>query len=185
MIVPNQLQKHRIIIDEGQIARRIHELVDRIARDFEERDFVVIGVLKGSFIFLADLVRQFYHHRLQPQVDFMILSSYGAGTAPSTMVKVERDVFVDITGKNVLVVDDILDTGRTMQYIKERLKWLEPSMVKTCVLLDKPSRRKVDIQADYVGFKVEDLFVIGYGLDYYGYFREMPYIAVMEEEDKD
>lgn len=183
MIFPVHLHKHKAIIDEDMIARRIHEIVDVIAQDFDDKDFVVIGILKGSFIFLADLVRQFYHHRLQPQVDFMILSSYGAGTAPTTMVKVERDVFVDITGKNVLVVDDILDTGRTMQYIKERLKWLEPAMVKTCVLLDKPSRRKVDIQADYVGFLVEDLFVIGYGLDYDGYFRELPYIAVMEKEE--
>ena len=171
----------KIIIDEKEISKRIEELVSRIAEDYEDKDLVVIGILKGSFIFLADLVRSMFKYELHPQVDFMILSSYGSSTIPSTMIKIERDVSVDLEGKTVLVVDDILDTGRTMQYVKERLRWLEPEMVKTCVLLDKPSRRKVDIHADYVGFEVGDRFVVGYGLDYDGYYRDRPYIAVLEE----
>ncbi|MBC8278366.1 MAG: hypoxanthine phosphoribosyltransferase [FCB group bacterium] len=171
----------KIIFDEKVIHERIDKIVEKIAVDYENKDLVIIGILKGSFIFLADLVRSMFRYKLNPQVDFMILSSYGSSTIPSTMIKIERDVSVDLEGKTVLVVDDILDTGRTMQYVMERLRWLEPAMVKTCVLLDKPTRRKVDIHADYVGFEVGDRFVVGYGLDYDGYYRDRPYIAVLEE----
>ena len=172
----------KVIISEETIKKRIAKMVLNIARDFKGEDLVVIGILKGSFIFLADLIRLMYIHELQPQIDFMILSSYGSSTSPSTMVKIERDLSVDIEGKSALVVDDILDTGRTMLYVKERLKWLEPKMVKTCVLLNKPARRKVKVEADYIGFEVEDKFVVGYGLDYNGFYREIPYIAVIEDE---
>lgn len=171
----------RIIIDENQIRDRTEEMVNRIAADFEGMEMVVIGILKGSFIFLADLTRLMYRFNLNPQIDFTILSSYGSASSPSNLLKIERDVSIDLKGKAVLVVDDILDTGRTMQYLKERLRWLEPAVVKTCVFLDKPTRRKVDIEADYVGFTVEDKFVVGYGLDYDGFYRERPYIAVLEE----
>lgn len=173
--------RERIIIEEPQIGIRVMQIAEQIAADFHGKDLVILGILKGSFIFLADLARLMYQHRLQPQIDFMILSSYGNSTAPSTQIKIERDVSVDIEGKSVLVVDDILDTGRTMLYIKERLKWLEPELVKTCVFLDKPARRKVQVEADYVGFTVSDEFVVGYGLDFRGYYRERPYIAVLEE----
>ena len=172
----------KVIIDEDEIKRRVAELVISIADDCPGGDLVVIGILKGSFIFLADMLRLMYLHNLKPQVDFMILSSYGSSTTPSTMIKIERDLSVNIEGKFALVVDDILDTGRTMLYVKERLKWLEPKMIKTCVLLDKPTRRKVEIKADYVGFEVEDRFVVGYGLDFNGYYRERPYVAVLEEQ---
>lgn len=185
MTYPFTNQRHRIIIDQEQISSRINELVKIIANDFDDKDFVIIGILKGSFIFLADLVRLIYGHNLNPQIDFVILSSYGASTSSSGKVKIERDVSIDITGKNVLIVDDILDSGRTMKYISERLRWLEPAMTKTCVLLDKPSRRVTDIEPDYVGFKVKDEFVIGYGLDFDGYFRELPYIAVLDENSLD
>ncbi|NQS98733.1 MAG: hypoxanthine phosphoribosyltransferase [candidate division Zixibacteria bacterium] len=172
----------KVIIDEDEIKRRVAELVISIADDCPGGDLVVIGILKGSFIFLADMLRLMYLHNLRPQVDFMILSSYGSSTIPSTMIKIERDLSVNIEGKFALVVDDILDTGRTMLYVKERLKWLEPKMIKTCVLLDKPARRKVEMKADYVGFEVEDRFVVGYGLDFNGYYRERPYVAVLEEQ---
>ena len=174
----------KVIIDEDKIKRRVAELVFSIADDCRGEELVVIGILKGSFIFLADMIRMMYVHDLKPQVDFMILSSYGSSTTPSTMIKIERDLSVNIEGKAALVVDDILDTGRTMLYVKERLKWLEPKMIKTCVLLDKPSRRKVEISADYTGFEVEDRFVVGYGLDFNGFYRERPYIAVLEEQHK-
>jgi hypoxanthine phosphoribosyltransferase len=173
--------RERVIIEEPEIGIRVLQLAERISSDFHGKEMVVIGILKGSFIFLADLVRLMYQHKLHPQVDFMILSSYGNSTSPSTQIKIERDVSVDVEGKSVLVVDDILDTGRTMLYLTERLKWLEPAMVRTCVFLDKPARRKVKIEADYVGFTVSDQFVVGYGLDFQGFYRERPYIAVLEE----
>jgi hypoxanthine phosphoribosyltransferase len=177
--MPDLIEK--VIIDENQIRLRVVELVKAISRDVAEEELVIVGILKGSFIFLADLIRQMYVHNLRPQVDFMILASYGNSTEPSTMLKIERDISVPVEGKYVLIVDDILDTGRTLLYVKERLKWLEPKIVKACVMLDKPARRRVKVEADYIGFKVEDKFVVGYGLDYQGYCREKPYVAVLEE----
>jgi hypoxanthine phosphoribosyltransferase len=171
----------KIIIDEKQIGLRITELVEAISQDIAQEELVVVGILKGSFIFLADLIRKMYVHNVRPQVDFMILASYGNSVEPSTMLKIERDISVPVEGKFVLVVDDILDTGRTLLYVKERLKWLEPKIIKTCVMLDKPARRRVQVEADYVGFQVEDKFVVGYGLDYQGYCREKPYISILEE----
>jgi len=172
----------RIILDEKTIQNRVKELVEEIARDFRGKDIVVVGILKGSYIFLADLSRLMYKFKLNPQVDFTILSSYGSSTEPITKVKIDRDISIDVEGKAVLVVDDILDTGRTMQYVKERMHWLEPEFTKTCVFLDKPARRQVKIEADYVGFTVEDNFYVGYGLDYNGFYRERPYVAVLESQ---
>lgn len=171
----------KILFDRNVIQSRVEELIEQIAADFAGTELVVIGILKGSFIFLADLTREMRRFDLNPQIDFTILSSYGPSTSPTTMVKIERDISVDLRGKAVLVVDDILDTGRTMRYLKERITWLEPDSVKVCVFLDKPSRRVCDIHADYVGFEIDDVFVVGYGLDYNGYHREKPYIAVLEE----
>ncbi|MBL7191834.1 hypoxanthine phosphoribosyltransferase [bacterium] len=173
----------KILFSKEQIENRIRELVSSIAEDFRDREIVIVGILKGSFIFLADLVRLMYEYNIHPQVDFMILSSYGGSTYPSTMVKIERDLSISVEGKAVLVVDDILDTGRTMQYVKERLRWLEPEIVRTCVLLDKPARRIVDITPDYTGFQIEDEFVVGFGLDYNGFHREKPYIAVIQNPE--
>ena len=170
----------KVLISENDIRKRISEIASRISEDFHHREMVVVGILKGSFIFLADLIRLMHRHELHPQIDFMILSSYGDSTVPSTAIKIERDLSISVANKAVLVVDDILDTGRTMSYVIERMRWLEPSIVKTCVLLDKPSRRRVQIEADYVGFSIEDKFVVGYGLDYKGYYREKPHIAVLE-----
>jgi len=170
----------RIIIDEKAIQNRIRELVEEIALDFKGKEIVVVGILKGSYIFLADLSRLMYKFNLNPQVDFTILSSYGSSTAPVTKVKIDRDISINVEGKAVLIVDDILDTGRTMQYVKARMRWLEPEFAKTCVFLDKPSRRQVEIKPDYVGFTVEDNFYVGYGLDYNGFYRERPYVAVLE-----
>ena len=176
----------RVIITEQQIRQRVEEMIVEIARDFRGKDLVVVGILKGSYIFLADLTRLMYRYNLNPQVDFTILSCYGNSTAPSTMIKIDRDVSVAVTGKAVLVVDDIMDTGRTMQYVNARMQWLQPEIIRTCVLLDKPSRREVEVIADYIGFTVEDHFYVGYGLDYQGFYRERPYIAALEglEEEK-
>jgi hypoxanthine phosphoribosyltransferase len=169
----------KIIINEKQIKKRVRELGEQIYADFAGTEMVVIGILKGSFIFLADLTRWLYQYNLNPQIDFTILSSYGASTRPTTMVKIERDVSIDIQGKAVLVVDDILDSGRTMYYLKERLSWMAPEKLKICVFLDKPARHLVEIKPDYVGYTVDANFVVGYGLDYNGYFRERPYIAAL------
>jgi hypoxanthine phosphoribosyltransferase len=173
--------REKIIINESQITKRIEELVHKIAEDFKEEDFIIVGILKGSFIFLADLIRTMYKHNMKPQIDFMSLSSYGSASSPSTMLKIERDISIPLEGKTVLIVDDIMDTGRTLMYVKERIRWLEPKMVKACVLLDKPARRKVEVYADYVGFLVEDRFVVGYGLDFGGFYRERPYVAYLED----
>lgn len=174
--------KEKILFSREDISQRVQELIGQIADDFAGTEMAVIGILKGSFIFLADLTREMHNYDMNPQIDFTILSSYGASTSPTTMVKIERDISIDLRGKAVLVIDDILDTGRTMHYLRERLKWLEPEFVKVCVFLDKPSRRICDVSADYVGFSVDDVFVVGYGLDYDGYHREKPYIAVLEEQ---
>jgi len=148
---------------EEEIKRRVKTLAEEIRRKFPAgEELVVVGLLKGSFVFLADLVRELEGAVL---VDFIAASSY-AGTESTGNVRIKKDLDIDIKGRNVLLVDDILDTGRTFQKVLELLKVRQPKMLKTCVLLDKPSRRVVDISADFVGFKIPDHFVVGYGLDW-------------------
>ena len=152
-----------LLIPEGEIKKRISELVEEIERHFpRDEELVVVGLLKGSFVFVSDLVREFERPVL---IDFMSVSSY-RGTESTGNVEVKKDLDMDIKGKNVLLVDDILDTGRTFKKVLELLKTREPKELKTCVLLDKPSRRVVDINADFVGFEIPDHFVVGYGLDW-------------------
>jgi hypoxanthine phosphoribosyltransferase len=168
---------HPIIFTEEQIQQRVNQLVDEIGRDLWSDNVVMIGILRGSFMFLADLVRDLYAHDLHPRIDFMTMESYGSGTESSGQVQITKDISVDVTGADVLVIDDILDTGRTMTFAKQRLAELGPRSIRTCTLLDKPSRRAVPIEADYVGFTIEDFFIVGYGLDYDSYYRELPYLA--------
>ncbi len=172
--------EEKVIFTEAVIRKRVGELARSIARDFIETDTVMVGILRGSFIFMADLMRCLHHHGLRPRIDFITVASYGDRTYPSQKLEVLRDFSIDVRGSAALVVDDILDTGGTMHYVKARLMSLGASEVKTCVFLNKPSRRKADIEPDYVGFEVEDRFVVGYGLDYKGFHREKPYIAVLE-----
>lgn len=166
-----------VLIGEADIEARVRELVDEIAEHSGGRDLVVIALLKGSFMFLADLVRHFYLHDMRPTIDFMTVSSYGSGIESSGNVDMLKDLTTHIEDRNVLVVDDILDTGRTMQFVCGRLRELKPRELRTCVFCDKPERRAVDLEADYVGFRIPDRFVVGYGLDFDGRYRELPYLC--------
>jgi len=168
-----------LLIPEWEIKQRIKELAEEINRFFPpEEELVVVGLLKGSFIFLSDLVRELNRPLY---VDFIAAGSY-VGTESSGNVEIKKDLEMDIKGKNVLLVDDILDTGRTFKKVLELLKLKEPKKLKTCVLLDKPERRVVDIEADFVGFKIPDRFVVGYGLDWDELGRHLKHIYAMVEE---
>jgi hypoxanthine phosphoribosyltransferase len=166
-----------VMITPRQLERRVDELAREMAAGGPSKNLVVIGILRGSFIFLADLVRWFAQNDMHPRIDFMTLESYGHSTSPEKEPVVTRDCTVDLTGADVVLVDDILDTGRTLQKAVAHLATKGAARIRTCALLDKPSRRVVPFEADFVGFKIEDAFVVGYGLDYDGRHRELPHIA--------
>jgi len=165
----------RVLINEPQLARRIQSLAREIEGDFRGRETVVVALLNGTIMFLADLIR---HLNLPLRLDFMGASSYGAGTKSGKLV-ITRDLRLDVRGRDVLLVDDILDTGKTLSRVLPRLRALKPRRIKTCVLLNKAERRVEKIQADYVGFEIPDLFVIGYGLDYAERYRNLPFVGVL------
>ena len=171
---------NEILFCEETIRRRVDELAGKIAADSVGKNLIILGILNGSFIFLADLVRAFAKHQLHPRIDFITLSSYGAGTESSGTVKLTHDTSIDLCGADVIVVDDILDSGRTLRFAKELFLERGARTVKTCVMLDKKARRAVDMNADYAGFTVDDVFVVGYGLDCNGLYRELPHIAKIE-----
>ncbi len=166
-----------VLFSSRQIGARVRKMVHDMAEGCRGEDLVMIGILRGSFIFLADLVRELYSQDIHPRIDFMTLESYGAGTESSGAVRIAKDVGMDVAGTDVLVVDDILDTGRTLTFARQHLRELGARSVRTCALLDKPARRVVPFEADYIGFTIEDRFVVGYGLDYDGRYRELPHIA--------
>jgi len=166
-----------VMITPRQLERRVDEVAREIAAGGRSENLVVIGILRGSFVFLADLVRWFSLNDLHPRIDFMIMESYGSGTTAQKEPVVTRDCTIDLAGADVVVVDDILDTGRTLQKAVAHLRAKGAKSVRACALLDKPSRRVVPFEADFVGFKIEDAFVGGYGLDYDGRHRELPHIA--------
>ena len=171
------------LICEEDVKARVRELVAEVARDCGGDQLVVIGLLKGSFVFVADFVRLLHGHEVPVLIDFMRVSSYGSGTESSGTVRVVDDITTEITDETVLLVDDILDTGRTLREVRTYLEGKSPRAVRTCVLLDKPSRRVVDITADYVGFTVADHFVVGYGLDYDDRYRELPHVCRVSFEE--
>ena len=166
-----------ILIDKKAIATRVDTLVDEIVAHGQPNRLVVIGVLKGSFMFFADLMRSFYRHNAHPHIDFMTVSSYGAGTESSGTVQIIHDIRENLTDADVLLVDDILDSGRTLAFTKKLMMERGAKSVQSCVLLDKKTNRAVEFEADYAGFEIEDLFVVGYGLDYDNRYRELPHIA--------
>ena len=166
-----------ILIDKTAIARRVDELVDDIAANTKTDNLIMIGILKGSFMFLADLMRSLHRHNVHPRIDFLTLSSYGSDTVSSGTVCIINDIRESIAGADVLLVDDILDTGRTLAFTRNLMMERGARSVQTCVLLDKQSQRSVEFEADYAGFPVGDCFVVGYGLDYDNLYRELPYIA--------
>jgi hypoxanthine phosphoribosyltransferase len=165
----------RVLITEAQLARRVQILAREIGRDFHGRETVVVSLLSGTVMFLADLIR---HLNLPMRLDFIGVSSYGLGTESGELV-FTKELRIDVRNRDVLLVDDILDTGRTMSRVLAKLRALKPRRVKTCVLLDKPSRRVEKIRADYVGFAIPDYFVIGYGLDFAERYRNLPFVGVL------
>lgn len=166
-----------VLLPQEQIAQRVQELGRQISRDYEGKELMVVGILKGAFIFLADLVRNI---TIPVSVDFITISSYKSSTTSSGVVKVVKDIEEDVDGKHVLIVEDIVDTGWTlkMSYLKDNLLEKKAASVRVCTLLDKPSRRKVDVDLDYVGFVIPDKFVVGFGLDIGGLYRNLPYIGI-------
>ena len=173
-----------ILIDKTAIAQRVDELVDAIAATAEPRNLIVIGILKGSFMFLADLMRSFHRHQVHPRIDFLTLSSYGAGTVSSGTVDIIHDIRENIVSADILLVDDILDTGRTLAFTKALMLERGARSVQTCVLLDKKAHRAVELEADHAGFVIDDHFVVGYGLDYDNLYRELPHIAKVTFHDE-
>lgn len=169
----------RILFSEQQLSERIAELGAQLTEDYRGKDPIFVGVLKGCFVFMADLLRS---TDIYCTMDFMAVSSYGDGTTTTGAVKINKDLSRDIAGRNVIIVEDILDSGVTLSYLKKYLSVRKPASIKIVTLLDKPSRRRADIKADYVGFEVEDAFVVGYGLDYAEQYRNLPYIGVLKSE---
>jgi hypoxanthine phosphoribosyltransferase len=165
----------RVLITEPQIARRIRIMAREIERDFRGREMVVVSLLNGTVMFLADLIR---HLNLPLRLDFMGVSSYGLGTESRELI-FTKELRLDVRGRDVLLVDDILDTGKTMSRVLPKIQALKPRRIKICVMLDKPSRRTEDIEADYVGFEIPDLFVVGYGLDFAERYRNLPFVGVL------
>jgi len=166
------------LIKKDKIRQRISSLARKISRDYKGKELVLVGVLKGGFVFLADLIRQI---TLPLEIDFIQLASYGASTTSSGVIKVKKDIDLPIAGKDVLVVEDIVDYGYTMDYLLQFLADKKARSVKLCALLDKPARRKVKVRIDYRGFKVPDKFIVGYGLDCDEKFRNLPDIAYLEK----
>jgi hypoxanthine phosphoribosyltransferase len=162
----------------AEISARVGALAAEIAETLGP-DIMVVAVLKGGFVFTADLLRALHHHGVHPQIDFMTLSSYGTGTESSGRIDITRDITDDVRGTKVLLIDDILESGRTLAFARALLHERGAATVQLCVLLDKPEKRKMEINADYVGFAIGDAFVVGYGLDYAHYYRELPYIGVI------
>jgi hypoxanthine phosphoribosyltransferase len=165
----------RVLITEEQLAQRVKILAHEIERDFRGRETVVVSLLSGTVMFLADLIR---HLNLPMRLDFIGVSSYGTGTESGELV-FTKELCLDVRGRDVLLIDDILDTGKTMSRVLPKLRALKPRRIKVCVLLDKPERRVEKIKADYVGFSVPDFFVVGYGLDFAERYRNLPFVGVL------
>lgn len=168
----------RILITEQMLDTRVRSLAREIERDYRGREFVVVSLLNGTVMFLADLIR---HLSLPLRLDFIGVSSYGKGTESGELVYT-KELRLDVRGRDVLLVDDILDTGKTLNRVSAKLRALTPQRIRICVLLDKPSRRIEPVQTDYVGFEIPDQFVIGYGLDYAEKYRNLPFVGVLKPE---
>ena len=169
-----------ILVSEEQLQNKVAELGAQISRDYEGRDLLMVSILKGSVVFMADLMRAV---KIPCGIDFMVVSSYGGANTMSTgLVKIVKDLDADLTGKDVLIVEDILDTGITLSHLLPVLRMRNPRSVRLCTILSKPSRRKAEIEPDYLGFEVPDEFVVGYGLDYDEKYRNLPYVGVLNPE---
>ncbi len=169
----------RVLYTEEQLKSRVKELAAQIRQDLKGQEILTVGVLRGAVMFYADLVREL---DIPVHMNFMSVSSYGCSSVSSGAVRIQYDLEEDISGKNVLIVEDIVDSGLTLQYLTKTLKSRNPAILKTCCLFDKPERRKVDFHADYVGFEVPDVFIVGYGLDYAEKYRNLKYIGELKSE---
>lgn len=167
----------QVLFDAPTIARRVAELGAVMSRDYAGKEVVVIGILRGSFMFLADLVR---HFEFPCNVEFMSVSSYGNGTSSSGEVQITKDLSMDIGGKHVIVIEDIMDSGNTLAYLLKVLSQRKPASLRLCTLLDNPERRKENVEVAYCGFQIPNAFVVGYGLDYAQNYRHLPYIGVLK-----
>ena len=169
----------KVLLTKEQLEQRIKELGAEITRDYQGKELVLAAVLRGSYVFMADLTRAI---DLPLTVDFMAVSSYGAGTVSSGQVEIKKDLSDPIEGKNLLIIEDILDSGNTLYYLMDVLSARHPASIRICTLLDKPERRVKPIKADYSGFVIPNAFVVGYGLDYAEKYRNLPYVGVLKPE---
>lgn len=172
------MPKISVLISREEIKNKTEELAKRISKDYEGKDLLLVGVLKGGFMFLSDLCR---YLEIDVSLDFISVSSYGNSTVSSGVVRILKDIDYDITGKHILIVEDLIDTGLTLTYLKDLFAAKHCASVKVCTILDKPSRRKVHLDVDYQGIVIPDKFVIGYGLDYAEKYRNLPDVCVIEE----
>ncbi len=165
------------LINEEDVEKRVRELAAQISRDYEGQEVLLICILKGSVFFTCELAKRL---TIPVKLDFMSVSSYGDETVSSGRVKIIKDLDDSIAGKNVIIIEDIIDSGRTLAHLKELLEVRKPGSIRLCTLLDKPDRREVEVSVDYVGFKIPDAFVVGYGLDYKQMYRNLPFVGVLE-----
>jgi hypoxanthine phosphoribosyltransferase len=168
----------KVMISEEQIRQRVKELGRQITEDYKGKEILFIGILRGAVVFMSDLIREV---NLDARIDFMAVTSYGASTKSTGVVRILKDLDSDIEGMDVIIVEDIIDSGTTLHYLRDYLLGRMPKTLKICSFLDKPERREAEIKADYVGFEVENKFIVGYGLDYNGKYRNLPYITCLEE----
>ena len=169
--------KGTVLLTQEQIWNRAKEIGAQISEDFAGEEVILVGTLKGAVMWMADLMKTI---TLDAKIDFISASSYGSGTVSSGNVKIKKDIELDLEGKNVLIIEDIIDTGNTLCYLKKYFEEKKAKCVKICTLLDKPSRRVADVKGDYIGFSIDDLFVIGYGLDFDQKYRNLPYISYLD-----
>jgi hypoxanthine phosphoribosyltransferase len=167
-----------ILVQRDELEHRVRELAGEVSRDYADRELLLVGVLKGAVFFLSDLMR---HLDVDCEVDFMAVSSYGSSTDSSGVVRILKDLDVSIEGRHVLIVEDIVDSGLTLSYLLRTLRARNPASLEVCALLTKPERRKVELPIRYVGFEIPNRFAIGYGLDHAERFRNLPFVAVLEE----
>jgi len=168
-----------VMIGKDELQKRIAELGAEISKDYKGESIMAICVLKGAVLFMSDLIREL---NIETKIDFMAVTSYGASTKSTGVVRILKDLDSNIEGENVIIVEDIIDSGLTLKYLKEYLLARKPKSLKICTLLDKPERRVADVSADYIGFTIENKFIVGYGLDYNQKYRNLPYISYLEEE---
>ncbi len=175
------IEKIEVLITQEELDKRITEIAEQIDKDFESKDITLVCVLKGGVIFMADMAKKL---KQKVEFEFIDASSYHGGTTSCGKITINKDLETSIEGKHVILLEDIVDTGRTLSYLIDYLKEKKPASLKLCTLLDKPSRRVIDVNADYIGFTIPDAFIVGYGLDYDQKYRNLPYIGILHLDDE-